>query len=301
VFAARSIPKGTRILAERPTFTITSDRDLIPAFKRISSEERTFIKELSRNTTTQKPPILDTGEAIWHLARSALSNGLFSVSEYKTLLAAFRNNSFDIGDSRRAIFHDTSRLNHSCLPNAQGNFNTALGAFTIHTVHSVAENEEILISYLDEHGGVRASRQARLLEGYGFVCECPACDTTGSRGQEGERRRKVVRQKLVDFTNEAAKKAIDAGKEGERDLKGELGILLELVKMFEKEGLVGRELATMYLAAAEGSQQLGDVETAKKYARLGVEMEEMCLGTDNPMYKESVARARNIAGVVIKT
>lgn len=243
VFATTSIPRGTRILAERPKFTIKSDVELLPAFKRLATEDSTYIRNLSINST-KKPPFLETGEAVWHLARGALAHGVLGVGDYRGLLAAFRNNSFDIGEGRRAIFHDICRLNHSCVPNAQANFNTALGAFTIHAVHPVEPEEEISISYLDEHGGVRNSRQSRLYEGYGFVCECPACDGLSLRGQEGERRRKAIRQRLIDFTNEAARKAVDKGSE-ERDWRGELEMLKGLVGMFEKEGLVGRELGTM--------------------------------------------------------
>ena len=46
------------------------------------------------------------------------------------------------------------------------------------------------------------------------------------------------------------------------------------------------------MAAAEGSVKIGDKDSAQRYAKLGVEMEEVCLGKDNPMYKESVQKIR---------
>ena len=231
--------RGTRILAERSIFTVRADRELLPAFKNISAPERAYIRNLSINLAT-KAPLLRIGEAAWHVTRDAIfrSGGLFSIFEYRDLLAAFRNNNFDIGEDRRAIFNEISRFNHSCVPNAQGNFNTAIRRFTVHAVRAIEREEELSISYLDEHGAVRDARQARLSRHYGFECRCPACDVSVERGRESERRRGVVRERLMAFASGAAERS-------ERDLKAELEMLLELVRMFEVEGLVGRELATM--------------------------------------------------------
>lgn len=53
--------------------------------------------------------------------------------------------------------------------------------------------------------------------------------------------------------------------------------------------------SSRYLSAAESHLRLGDRVTAKGYSKRGLEMEEVCLGTDNPLYKESVARMRKIS------
>ncbi len=239
LFATRAIQRGTRILAERPTFTIRSDHDLLPAFKTIASGNKAYISNLSASSA-KKPPVLDWSEAVWHVVRGVLTQprGLFPLEEYKTLLAAFRNNCFNIGDDTRAIFHDISRLNHSCVPNAQGNFNSALGSFTIHATQEIKHDQEITISYLAEHGAMRHSREAQLHQGYGFKCGCPACDSSTARGQESEKRRKDLREKLVEFAKNAEGLSVGDG-------KAELEMVMSLIRMFEEEGLWGRELATM--------------------------------------------------------
>ncbi|KAK5170899.1 uncharacterized protein LTR77_004043 [Saxophila tyrrhenica] len=287
VFATRAIQRGTRILAELPTFTITSDRDLLPAFRRLSLEARKYISELSVNAN-KKPAILDWSEAAYHVFRGALTTtprSLFSINEYSTLLAAFRNNCFNIGDDRRAIFHDISRLNHSCVPNAQGNFNTAIDGFAVHATHLIESRQEITISYLAEHGAVRSSRQAKLAQGYGFACGCPVCDGSTVKGAESEERRRVVREQLGVFS------------EGEQGGREELEMMMSLIEMFEREGLAGRELGTMYLSAAESNCKLNDPVAAKECSRLGLDMEQRCLGVDSPLYRESMARMRKIRAV----
>jgi hypothetical protein len=54
------------------------------------------------------------------------------------------------------------------------------------------------------------------------------------------------------------------------------------------------DIFTRYLAAAEGSSKLGDVAAAKKYAQQGLEMDEVSIGLDNPLYKEGTERMRSI-------
>ncbi len=53
-------------------------------------------------------------------------------------------------------------------------------------------------------------------------------------------------------------------------------------------------MPSRYLSAAESHSQLGDLVTAKELAKLGLQMDEICLGTDNPLYSESRVRASRI-------
>jgi hypothetical protein len=200
---------------------------------------RDHVSQLSVNSV-KKLTALDSVSAAWRVLRGGIStrSSRVSIGDYTHLLAAFRNNNFDVGDDTRAIFRNISRTNHSCVPNSQGNFNTAIGKFTIHAVKAIESDEEITLSYLDEHGALRDARQARLYDHYGFMCQCPICDMNSSRGKESERRRKAFKAKLTEFIEAASNRK-------ERDIKAELQMLQMLINLFEKEGLVGRELASM--------------------------------------------------------
>jgi hypothetical protein len=239
VFATKNIPRGTRIFAERPIFSVRNDGELYSAFKGLSEEDKDHIGQLSVNSV-KKLTALDSLSAAWRVFRGGIStrSGRASIGDYTHLLAAFRNNNFDVGDNTRAIFRNISRTNHSCVPNSQGNFNTAIGKFTIHAVKAIEPDEEITLSYLDEHGALRDARQARLYDHYGFMCQCPICDISTPRGKESERRRKAFKAKLAEFVEAASNRK-------ERDIKAELQMLQMLINLFEKEGLVGRELASM--------------------------------------------------------
>ena len=154
------------------------------------------------------------------------------------ILAVFKNNNFDIGSGTQALFRDICRINHSCVPNSQGNFNTSIGSFTIHAVRPIEESEEITISYLDEHGAVRASRQKRLFEGHGFECTCEICDPNMDVGRKSEERRSHLRDRI-----RAAAERIPLDEK--KDMESGLNVLHELIRTFEEDGLAGRELSTM--------------------------------------------------------
>jgi hypothetical protein len=57
------------------------------------------------------------------------------------------------------------------------------------------------------------------------------------------------------------------------------------------------DLLNRYLAAAEGSSKLGDVAAAENYAQQGLEMDEVSIGSDNPLYKEGIERMRDIKAI----
>ena len=237
-------------MAERPVFTVKSEQDVYAATRDLPSEDRSHLMQLSVSGNMSSP-LMDWLKAGWHVTRGTLTMpsetkqsgsatrlGPHTITEYMALLAAFRNNNFDIGNNTQAVFRDICRLNHSCVPNTQGNFNTAIGRFTIHALRPIEEEEQITVSYLELHGAVKDVRQALLWNSYGFNCDCPACDMSTKRSRDGERRRASFKDKLARYAEEAPKR--DAP-----DVKSELFMLKELIRLFEQEGLSGRELATM--------------------------------------------------------
>ncbi|CAD6991600.1 unnamed protein product [Ceratitis capitata] len=70
-----------------------------------------------------------------------------------------------------------SKINHSCVPNAQSTFPYSNDIVVLKAVAAIEAGEEICISYLDECQLERSrhSRQKILKENYIFVCQCPKC------------------------------------------------------------------------------------------------------------------------------
>lgn len=116
--------------------------------------------------------------------------GLFSLELTNALLAKDKLNAFGLMEpfseqgqrSVRAygLYAKASFFNHDCLPNACrfDYVDTAIGPYNtdivIRMIHDVPQGREICLSYfpVDEN---YASRQKRLLEEYGFACDCDRC------------------------------------------------------------------------------------------------------------------------------
>lgn len=244
VFATKLIPRGTRIMAEKPILTVKSERDLFAATRNITPSDREVLQTLSVNENTAPGSTLQEWiRMTWHMIQGSRVTkcgmpGFSDLREYQALLAVFRNNNFDIGNKTQAVFKEISRLNHSCVPNTQGNFNSNLGAFTIHSLKPIEADEEITLSYVETYATVRQSRQNALYAHYGFECACPACDMGKKRARDGERKRVALRERLQQL--HAWQK-----EGGKRDYDSEMELLGDMIRVFEDEGLAGRELGTM--------------------------------------------------------
>ncbi|KAI7510012.1 hypothetical protein KC347_g4722 [Hortaea werneckii] len=255
-------------------------------------------------SSQRRSNLLGWAEGLWYASRQALSGGLNvvegdgktktrlpdlqSIAEYPAVLNIFRNNNFDIGNDTQAIFKDICRLNHACIPNAQGNFNASLDRFTIHALRPISEDEEITLSYLAEHGASRDARQYRLQSNYGFPCDCPACDTTTERGKLDEEARQRMQSRLHSYAESVSEQKCP-------DQAAELEIMNEMIEMREDQGLAGREVATMCFSAAELAANIGRRDVALKLANKGLSLDEDAVGTDNPVFEESKARVRAMA------
>jgi SET domain-containing protein len=59
-----------------------------------------------------------------------------------------------------SVFPNVSRINHSYKPNAKHSWNPTLEKFVMYTIRPLAEDQEIIVSYLP--GGDSQQRQERL-------------------------------------------------------------------------------------------------------------------------------------------
>lgn len=255
VFAKQVIPRGTRIFSERPLLAITRNGNASELFVApLSLTDRQQLLQLSTHLTKELS-MVRWSLVLWYSLQQAAaalvartnsitailtSLSRTSLQQRKQLLDVFRNNSFELTGKllHQAVFRGISRINHSCVPNTQGNYNEALGRFNVHATRDISVDEELTLNYLSEHGALHASRQEKLLSGYGFQCACPACDLTSPRGQTGEARRRRLHAQLAKYASEQS--------EGVRTHDDdELHGLLEFMAFFKDEGLAGRELAAL--------------------------------------------------------
>lgn len=79
------------------------------------------------------------------------------------------------GGRTRRLFLVTSRINHSCHPNARSR-QTTDGRKVVTALRDIEEGEEVTLRYLDHHryGTRRAWREATERM-WGFACNCRGC------------------------------------------------------------------------------------------------------------------------------
>lgn len=265
MFATREIRKGTRILAEKPFFTL-SDRpelsvsdpyapnDISEAFERLpASEQRKYFSLHCPDRPDCSP----------------------GVSIYEA-------NCFEMG-SGTCICLDASRINHSCIANAHYSWNDSIKRETVHAVKDISKDEEITISYCSAILSFEERR--RELESYVFNCSCPACKT----GTEFGMRSQIRRLEMVDLDQEIADYQNDplAAREeyGQYD---EMSAIRRLVKLMDKEGLVYQK-SLAYHDAAECALKRGSREKALEYASKELDVDLCCVGRDSPDYDETIA------------
>lgn len=113
-------------------------------------------------------------------------------------------NAFDFGisdpESAGLCLH-TSRINHSCVPDAEGYLDTKSDFLNVRALRGITIGEEITISYI-HHILPREQRQ-ELLSAWRFICQCPACDIRHPNSGPHEGRRTTInalQQDLLQYT-----------------------------------------------------------------------------------------------------
>ncbi|KAK6441155.1 hypothetical protein LTR95_002626 [Oleoguttula sp. CCFEE 5521] len=288
LFATQLIPAGTRLLAEKPLFTVASESEAYAASRRLGSHDRKTFLGLVGGDARERSKRLWVeagGHTVKEVVRDVANvigkrNGAITwprAPSYLNARSIFLSNNFALSTSpsMRAIFPNISRLNHACVPNTEANWNANLDHFTVHTLSPVREGEELTLSYLESHGAVTADRR-EALRGFMFECSCAACEMGTPAAQQGEISRADLQIKVREF----------AQSDGS---KGELSIMRSMLGMYEQEGIRGRELATMYIATAKLAQMAGLLEEARALASRGLDLEETCCGSDSQFFATSLA------------
>lgn len=161
--ALTDVPRGTRLLAERP---LTLEGPGLLAIE----------KTVAALSAAEHATFFD-------LAQDA---ALFGESTPKSIEGIIGTNGipFTAADGREfgAIFPRAARINHSCDANAIYAWHDGLRRLTVHAARPIRRGEEITFNYscFDRVFCPRDERRRRLRENFGFACACRKCALTGA-------------------------------------------------------------------------------------------------------------------------
>ncbi|KAF5673861.1 SET domain-containing protein [Fusarium heterosporum] len=255
LIAIKNIPKGTRILAETPLFTIPqhyAHRD--ESGRRIKAE----LKKLSK---TQQQAFMSLHNSHPHLSRE---------------IGVVETNGFGLGPdtSTCALFLEAARMNHSCAPNVSYRWNSNIGKMTVHATKDIQDNSEITINYLGEIDGY-AVRQQKLKTAFGFDCACDLCSLPVSARKLSDKRRSEIKklEKSLDVEVDMSV--------GTSPLKVFINVR-KLLYLLKSEDITDRLLPRCHDSAFHAAVAHQDLARAKVFAERSLEIWSVFEGFDSP-------------------
>lgn len=183
--AKRMIPAGTLVLKEQATLTLQDPstfytgreyfQSLVSAYVNLPATSGQAILGLSAYTHPD-----DESTMRKHLASYSGNLKESQIDSICKLYSILTTNCFEgATSSLSSLYLKASRFNHSCLPNCTYTVASEDGvtSITVFSRQDVQSGEELTVPYLWIFHP-REERQAKTLGIWGFVCGCPACDTT---------------------------------------------------------------------------------------------------------------------------
>ncbi|ATY58943.1 TPR domain [Cordyceps militaris] len=280
LFATCDIPAGSRILAETAMFALSRTShgpDCVNAFctelQRLSLAEKKAFDELYHSTTYHITPVLRSKVREWY-KHNVVTDTDGSVLKGKRLqdvskatvkrFAKFVNNfvEMDLKDAHGGLFALSSRINHSCIPNAHKSYNPTIGRLTVHSIRAIRPGEQITVSYFENACRPKQERVFLLQRRWGFSCSCLACTDPGI--ENGRKRMYQLDQRLAAYTFLSILRLDSPENDSEA-----LDDAQELITLLKEQGLEGMGLCNTVLQKA-----------AKDFAVRELELERRLIGTE---------------------
>lgn len=256
--ATSPIPRGTQIISEAPLFTLNGifqNTTLAAAaialkIKALSKEQQRTFLTLHNAYGRDLPPLLGT---------------------FKT-----NTHPLGVGATECGIFPTVSRLNHSCIPNANYSWSSTYGRENVYAVRDIAPGEEITVSYLDaaSWNSVTTDRQHKLYEGFRFDCHCNACGRSSEELQESDVRR-------FDMARIDEARRVGGGRLAVTNPAKALRYCRNILELLKDDGVSDMTLYGPYTDAFQLCLAHGDMARASAFAALAMELMETCKGKDS--------------------
>ncbi|CAE7035927.1 set5 [Symbiodinium sp. CCMP2456] len=254
VIAKLNLEAGDLVFAETPQLTFETD----------SSQSMQKVKEdFQRMPSTEKEEIMSLEDAWSSRGRKTL-RGIIETNGIECETTGSSSNT-------KAVCVNLSRLNHSCNANCDYSWNERDQQMEIYAQTAISEGEELCISYID----IREPRQVRqqmLRDNWQFRCSCNKCSTRLHSASDKRRLRMGELSALLYSSRSSARK---------------LRIAKKLLKLYKEEDFA---MKSYKLEACQfgydSALELGDIDTAPRFARLGLRCSLICHGRNHDTTKE---------------
>ncbi|KAH9886585.1 hypothetical protein F4778DRAFT_786686 [Xylariomycetidae sp. FL2044] len=255
--ARYNLPKGTRVLCEKPLFTVRNAPD-----EQLHATVARELKSLSKDEQREFLSLSNNFPSRYVFAGIVRTNALTCGS----------------GASVGGVYPNICLINHSCVPNAHNNWNDETGQETIHTIKNILAGEEVMISY--EISKPSEARWRKLKDSFGFQCSCQLCTLPDEERRLSDGRRLEIK-KLDEAIGDLYTMRINPS--------SSLKACHELSRLLEEEYQDGATifLARLYYDAFQVSVAHGDQARAAVFAERAYKARVECEGEDSPTTRKA--------------
>ena len=214
VFARRPIPRASIIMRDRLVLRFKHGEEPQQIYRRFLRLSRPIQEEVL------KLAALRDVERSMALEHNLLLNGVKQdvIPEIIHLVDVLRTNAFAtvISDPQPpgGLSLTASRMNHSCVPNADHFFGDELGWKFFVANRDIPEGEEITVSYIDHTKTL--TERLRNLRNWAIDCQCPGCDVNHPESRAHEDHIKRIVRHYQEFRM-AQSGHLEAGKSRPRE------------------------------------------------------------------------------------
>ena len=263
--AATTIIKGTRILSESPLFRVPRSGNFKKNIRKSISKKVAALPEEQRQ------------------AFLTLHNSFEDQDGPE--LGRVRTNALPLGSDATTggIFLDSSRINHSCNPNAQNTWNENLQKLTIHAFRNIAKGDEITIFYLTARRN-RETRMHDLQTNFRFTCTCSLCSLPLDQCKTSDERWDEI-QRLDDSIGNGIG-ILSAPLQTLHDVH-------KLLNLLDDEGFTDASVPRAYYDAFQIATTHGDIARARVFAERAASTRAIMEGNDSPTVQRMESLARN--------
>jgi hypothetical protein len=253
--ANRNIPKGTRILEERPIIRIP--------------EHREIDEGLNANIVQQVESLNEHQQQCF----CSLYNLYPCENAAEMYLGIVRTNALPIEADGvgGGIFLEACRINHACNNNAQKYWNKRTKRHTVHALRNISKGEEITIYYPSLKSS-REVRRQKLKAKFGFLCSCLWCSLEPAESQKNDRRLARIDQ-LDDLVGAECTR--------ENFSPQTFRYVDERVGLINEQGGTEPLLPRAYLDAAQVAVANGNLARGSVFTKMAVEEWRIAQGSDS--------------------
>ncbi|EAQ83113.1 hypothetical protein CHGG_10931 [Chaetomium globosum CBS 148.51] len=303
VFATKNIPRDAVIMRDPLVFRAERGEelaDLHHKFTMLPTATRQKILELSVGSGVH-----DFSAVIKELTAQQggdedCEKALIELFRLEDIIAenAFNAVPHNIDSASVLLYLNASRLNHSCIPNADPASKDDTSYMVMRANRDINAGEEITSSYI-LRVVPRATRLQQLSKGWGFTCQCPACDPKNPFSDSHERRLKALLQLYTESAcymnkegrlKDAERSSYGALKQAADRAKRQIEMLSEhhSLRVFSRESCLGA--LDIAIAKYKLKRLESDLEEALKLLELIIEADklyhgEITIGAHEELYK----------------